>query len=1020
MLDRFFVTGQPADPLLWQQHDPWLIALSLLVSMAACGVALYMATLARNSQGSARQWALGSGALALGSGTWTMHYIGMLAFSLCGQSRFDPWITALSVLPSLASSWVALRLLVRPQINWATLLESGVLVGAGIGAMHYSGMAASELAPLMRYDLGGFVLSIIVAVLLSVLALSLQMVLRRYGAQHPGVSAGLAGCLMGLAIAGMHYTGMAALRLQQPMASLADRVGHTVPVQVSLALALAVVTLALGLVILAINASWRYRLMMAQARSSQARQQAVLETAIDGIVMLDGQGLLRSFNPAAERLFGYRADEVLGRSVALLMPEPQDAAQARLHPMQRLRGPMATLDGMGREVHGRRKDGSLVPLRLAMNRVPPPGEELYVGFLTDLTAVKALELERERSQALLRSLVANLPGVAFRCRNEGGWPMEFISEAVQPLTGWEVEDFLQDNIRFGQLVHPRDAIDIEAEIGDALSHDQPYRIEYRITARDGQTRWIAEYGRGVPGPSGAAHWIDGVLLDVTEVKRRSAEFVGTVQAINRSQATVEFDLAGHLLTANQRYLDLMGYTLDEVLGQPHGLFCAADYRGSAAHDAFWQTLAQGEFVAGEFQRRGKGGREVWIQATYNPVFDAEGQVFKVIKFATDLSQRRAMEQDLRDAKERAEAAAAARATFLANMSHEIRTPMNAIIGFSEALLDTTLDATQRRYLGTVHHSARSMLRLLNDILDTAKLEKGAVEMELAPFSLRVLCEHILTSLRIRAQKKGLALELDYPDSVPDVWLGDAFRLQQILLNLLGNAIKFTHQGSVTLRLAGGAGALLLEVADTGIGMDEAALQRIFDPFSQADASTSRRYGGTGLGTTIARQLVELMQGQISVRSQPGQGSVFQVQIPLQVTQAQPQNEVGATPDQVLALPPLRVLAADDVPANLELLALTLARGGHKVVLADSGEEAVQAFERERFDLVLMDLQMPDMDGLEATRRSASRPPSWLCRPVCWSKTGATPAPPAWTALPASRSRPHACRPRWRACSTWSL
>jgi CheY-like chemotaxis protein len=260
-----------------------------------------------------------------------------------------------------------------------------------------------------------------------------------------------------------------------------------------------------------------------------------------------------------------------------------------------------------------------------------------------------------------------------------------------------------------------------------------------------------------------------------------------------------------------------------------------------------------------------------------------------------------------------------------------------------------------------------MLRLLNDILDTAKLEKGAVELEIETFSLHELCDQILASLRISAAKKGLDLVLDYPACVPEFWRGDAFRIQQILLNLIGNAIKFTHEGGVTLRVAGGDGELVLDVVDTGIGIGEAGLQRIFDPFSQADASTTRRYGGTGLGTTIARQLAELMQGGIGVHSRVGEGSTFSVRLPLRVAEA-PAHAASAPGRPRLALPPLRVLAADDVPANLELLQLTLQRGGHKVTLAESGQEAVQAFERERFDVVLMDLQMPDMDGLEATRR----------------------------------------------------
>ena len=961
VLDRFFsAEGTGADPFLAWSHEPWMVALSVVLAIASSTMAMHMVGLARTAATvAARRAIVLSGALALGGGIWAMHFVGMLAFDLCAHGAFRPGVTALSVLPGLLASLMALSVLARPTIGRRSATAGGAVVGAGIGLMHYLGMSASSLSPVMRYDVGGFVASVVFAVAMAIAALHARLWLQRRDDVPPWLADVVGGTVLGLAIAGMHYISVDALRLvgpAEPFLVPDRRPGGYLP------LAIAVVTVVLGMLITIASTALRHRRLYRQAMANESHLRAVVDTAADGIVVIDARGAIQSFNGAAERLLGWRAAEVLGHSVGMLMtPQHRDILDRHLR--SDLEAAFTRIVGPGHEVQALRKDGSRVDVRLSVGRVEQPGSPVFVGFLEDLTERKALEAERRRGEAQLRSLVGNIPGVAFRCRYQRDWKMLFISDAVEPLTGWAAADFVEGRVDFDRLIHPEDVERVWREVSRAVVAGRPYRLEYRLIARSGALVWVSETGRGMAGASEAVEWLDGVILDISESKARSAEFSGVLRALDRAQAVAEFDLQGHLLTANANFLELMGYTLDEVSGQHHSLFCAPEYVRDPAYQAMWERLVSGELDAGEYQRLGKGGRHVWIQATYNPIFDAQGRTTKIVKFATDLSGRRAMEQDLRRAKERAEQAAQARATFLANMSHEIRTPMNAIIGFTEALLDTTLDATQRRHLGIAHRASRSMLRLLNDILDTAKLEKGAVELEAADFSLQDLSEQILASLRIHAAKKGLALEVDYPADVPQFWRGDGFRVQQILLNLLGNAIKFTHQGRVTLRVRREDGHLVMAVEDTGIGIDSESMRRIFDLFAQADATTTRRFGGTGLGTTIARQLAELMGGSIAVQSTVGVGSTFTVRLPL------PPAE-GAASEMVLGrvdLPPLRVLAVDDVPANLELLEVVLGRAGHEVVCAAGGSAAVQAFGAGRFDLVLMDLQMPEMDGLEATR-----------------------------------------------------
>ncbi|MBP6599292.1 MAG: PAS domain S-box protein [Giesbergeria sp.] len=722
------------------------------------------------------------------------------------------------------------------------------------------------------------------------------------------------------------------------------------------------VTIFAVLLAIAIWVGLRYRHMLKHSQKSESQLRAVVDTAIDAIVMINAQGRIQSFNGAAEKMLGWSAEEVIDHNVNILMPNPyKDEHDGYLH--HHLSTGDKRIIGKAREVTAMRKDGSLLPIRLAVGRVEMPGEPLFVGFITDISQRRAIEESLLASEERFRSLISNLPGVTFRSRPTPDCPMLFISDAVEQLTGWSAADFADARICMGALVHPDDSERIWQEVSQALAHQQPYRIDYRLLRRDGEMRWVSERGRGVCDASGKVQWIDGVIFDNTLIKTRNAEFEGTVHAIDRAMAVVEFDLDSRILHANQNFLDLIGYTLTQIKGQKHAMFCCPVDVQSPAYAQFWQRLRSGYMEGNEYLRLGKGGREIWLQASYNPIFDANGKLLKIVKLATDLTLRRSMEQALRAAKERAEEAAAARSSFVANISHEIRTPMNAILGFSSALLDTPLDATQRRHLNTVHHAAHSLLRLLNGVLDTAKLEKGAIDLEISHFSLRNLCRQILASLRITAAQKNLALELDYPSSVPEHLQGDAFRLQQIALNLLGNAIKFTDVGSVTLRVGYQHRHLVLDVVDTGIGIAADKLERIFEPFAQADASTTRKFGGTGLGTTISRQLAELMGGSISVHSQLGQGSTFSVRVPLALGEAAIAQAQHPLPE----LPPLRVLAVDDVPDNLELLQITLAAGQHHITLAHDGAEAVAACANGAFDVVLMDLQMPQMDGLEATR-----------------------------------------------------
>jgi len=637
----------------------------------------------------------------------------MLAFQLCSPVRYDPWHTALSMLPSVAASAVAMSLLTKQKIGLSQLLTGGVLVGAGIGTMHYWGMAAMQMAPVLHYDPLMFALSILLAVLLAMLALWARFGMQRLFSRSALVLDLLSGTIMGLAIAGMHYVGMAAARFVAP----SDFIEQNATPSLLLAVVVTSFTVGLTTLVFILGGLLKYRNLSVEAKRNAERLNAMLSTAVDGIVTINSRGIILSVNQAAERIFGWPAAMLIGRNVAMLMPS-QHAVQHDHYLQNYLLTGQAQMIGIGRDVEALTQDGRLLPVRLAVGDARLPNEDLFVAFVTDI------------------------------------------------------------------------------------------------------------------------------------------------------------------------------------------------------------------------------------------------------------SQRKQMEQDLLAARDKAEQAAAARSAFVANMSHEIRTPMNAILGFSDVLLASDLKPEQRKHLSTIRDAARGLLGLLNDILDTAKLEKGKLELHLQAFSLTALADTVISTLWVQARRKALDLRLDIAPAVSGWFLGADDRLRQVLLNLIGNAIKFTEQGEVVLRISAAerAGWVHFAVLDTGIGIAPERLAVIFDAFTQADASTTRRFGGTGLGTTISKQLVELMGGDIWVSSTLGQGSCFEFKLPLEPAEPQSQPQLAL---QSLQLPPLRLLVADDVPQNLELLSLMLT--DHQLTLVSDGQQALDlCTEPGRFDAALLDLQMPVLDGLAMARQLRAR------------------------------------------------
>jgi two-component system, sensor histidine kinase and response regulator len=604
-------------------------------------------------------------------------------------------------------------------------------------------------------------------------------------------------------------------------------------------------------------------------------------------------------------------------------------------------------------------------------------QEANVALQQALERTEAAEAQLRRGQELQNTMAA--------MARIGGWEYDVASgrpscsREVSRIYGLDPD--VQPTLEGAMAAFPSESRAVlEQAFCNTVEHGMPYDLTLRFINARGECRWVRTMG-AAERRNGDIVRAAGAMQDVTEQHEAQARLD---RAVRGTQDGIwEQDMVTGHMWVSPRFRELLGYEASEL---PDGNDTIAQLLHPEDREAFEESraaqLADGKNVDLEIRLRRRDGEYRWFRTRASSTSDSLTGHKTLSGSIRDITDQREAAAKLSAAIAEAADANRAKGEFLANMSHEIRTPMNGVLGMTELLLDTSLNPTQRQFAQTIRTSAKGLLTILNDILDFSKIEAGKLHLERIPFDLRGCVDDVGAMMASQAAAKGLRFKVVVDPALPATVLGDPNRLRQVLVNLCGNAIKFTREGSVTMEAfalaqQGGRALLSFEVRDTGIGMAPETVDRLFQPFTQADASTTRFFGGTGLGLSIVRRLVELMGGRVAVSSAPGSGSTFTFTIPLETavtsgdtgSDGQDDTPFGDASEQFTGSV---VLVVEDNEVNRDVAMRFLQRFGCTAVAVPDGKAALEACALRDFDLILMDVQMPVMDGLEATRELRKR------------------------------------------------
>jgi PAS domain S-box-containing protein len=750
-----------------------------------------------------------------------------------------------------------------------------------------------------------------------------------------------------------------------------------------------------------------------EAAQRQTRELELLDRVRTALAReMDLASLLRTIVEATGETFGYRLVSLylLCDGVLFLqhqkgyarIPETVPISQGVIGRVVRTGTPALVLDvrsdpdyvdavpDVGSEICVPLHDqGHVVGVLNVESTAGPVLSEADLLLLTAISEHVSIAIERARlyrtareNERKYRSVVENSTEVIFQIDTDGNW--RFLNYAWTEITGYAMAGSIgQPALRF---FHPDDQHRVSERWTRLLGgQETSCRCELRIVTRTGDIRWIEIRSHALPAADGTPSGLSGIINDITERKLAEAELERqrdfALQVMNAlGQGLVVTGPDSRIEYANAAAAEMTGFPAEAAIGRFPEDFVHPEDRALLADPRLRRDAGITATIRLELNALRVDGASLPVLVTETPRL-RDGRIIGSIVLLTDLTERKRLETSLAQARDDALAASRAKSEFLATMSHEIRTPLNSIIGMNELLLGTTLTPEQHEYAMAVQTSGEGLLAIVDEILDFSKVEAGKLIIEMIDFEPATIIEQTIAMFAPRTQAKRLRLASVIAPDVPMQVVGDPDRLRQILINLVSNAVKFTERGSIEVRttvedVAEDGVTLRFVVSDTGIGMSDAARRRIFEPFTQADSSTTRRYGGTGLGLAISKRLVELMGGRIEAESEAGRGSRFCFTArfgPASATApALGRQSLDDPVEPALGWPsdqhPLILLAEDD-PMNQRLAVLQLEKSGYAVRAVADGRAAIAALEADpgAYALVLMDCQMPEMDGFAATR-----------------------------------------------------